>query len=46
MNRVRLGLIGLGERPRQAYLRVLMGLTGMDVCSIAGASGAPRCAGE
>lgn len=38
MNRVRLGLIGLGEWPRQAYVPVLAELEGVDVRAVAARS--------
>jgi predicted dehydrogenase len=42
MNCVRLGLIGLGEWPRQAYVPVLKDIQSVDVCAVAAKSSATR----
>ncbi len=42
MNRVRLGLIGLGEWPRQAYVPVLKELESVEVYAVAARSSATR----
>lgn len=42
MNRIRLGLIGLGEWPRQAYLPVLKDLENVEICAVAARSSASR----
>jgi predicted dehydrogenase len=42
MDRVRLGLIGLGQWPRQAYLPVLAGLDSVEVCAVAARSSASQ----
>ena len=42
MNRIRLGLIGLGEWPRQAYLPVLKDLENVEILAVAARSSASR----
>lgn len=42
MNRVKLGLIGLGEWPRQAYVPILKELEGVEICAVAARSDATR----
>ena len=42
MNTIRLGLIGLGEWPRQAYVPVLKELADVEVCAVAARSDATR----
>jgi predicted dehydrogenase len=42
MNHIRLGLVGLGEWPRQAYVPVLKGLEGVEICAVAARSSATR----
>jgi predicted dehydrogenase len=42
MNRIRLGLVGLGEWPRQAYVPVLKTLEDVEICAVAAKSAATR----
>jgi predicted dehydrogenase len=42
MNRVKLGLIGLGEWPRQSYVPILKGLDGVEVSAVAAKSSATQ----
>lgn len=42
MSHVRLGLIGLGEWPRRAYLPILKDLDGVEACAVAAKSSATR----
>jgi predicted dehydrogenase len=42
MNRIRLGLIGLGEWPRQSYVPVLKVLENVEICAVAAKSSATR----